>query len=400
MNRQINVHITDNAGWEKECNGSRELLSFLENEASFWEEQYKSIDRERFNIHHYIECFSVINNAISSIKQWGEDNSMDDGALGFNIQNLINQIGQRWIWSGHPYIDVFVGCNRQHGNSAAEAFIQFVTNRQVGNLQDHNQFSGVLAAYEFLNQSSDISKRRGGEKASIDRLRRRLEKTTSTLINEVEDFKTEFNSWGSETQQEWAELLEKSSGEHSNQQSEHRDKFTSYMKDCESKIEALENTYQEKLRMEKPAKYWNKAAKKFRAEGVLFGVLLIISLFLGAGYLSNFFTEWLKGQELQVQLDSLQGIVIFGTFIAVFAFLIRVLSRLTFSSVHLMRDAEEREQLTYLYLSLINEKKIDEGSRDLILRALFSRSETGLLTGESGPTMPGVGMSEIINLKK
>ena len=349
MNRQINVHITDHAGWEKECNGSRELLSFLENEASFWEEQHKSIDSERVNIHHYIESFADINSVISSIKEWNEDNSMDDGALAFNTQNLIHHIGQRWIWSGHSYIDVFVGCNRQHGNDAADAFIKFVINRQVGNLQDHNQFSGILAAYEFLNQSSDIPKRRKVEKASIERLRRRLEKNTSTLINEVEDFKKEFNSWGSETQQEWAELLEKSSGEHSNQQSEHRDEFASYMKDCESKIEALENTYQEKLRMEKPAKYWNKAAKKFRLEGVLFAGVLIISLLLGAEYLSNFFTEWLKGQELQVQLDSLQGIVIFGTFIAVFAFLIRVLSRLTFSAFHLMRDAEEREQLTYLF---------------------------------------------------
>ena len=65
-----------------------------------------------------------------------------------------------------------------------------------------------------------------------------------------------------------------------------------------------------------------------------------------------------------------------------------------------MRDAEEREQLTYLYLSLNNEKKIDEKSRDIILQALFSRSETGLLTGDSAPAMPGVGVSEIANPKQ
>ena len=72
-----------------------------------------------------------------------------------------------------------------------------------------------------------------------------------------------------------------------------------------------------------------------------------------------------------------------------FDFLLRVLSRLSFISFHLMRDAEEREQLTYLYLSLTNEAEIDKESRDIVLQALFSRSETGLLAQEHGPTMPG-----------
>ena len=167
-----------------------------------------------------------------------------------------------------------------------------------------------------------------------------------------------------------------------------------------AKIQELENLYQEKLRLQKPAEYWKKAAKNFRLEGVFCAGLLIISLVLGAVYLSALFTDWLKVQELPVQLNMIQGIVIFATLLAVYAFLIRVLSRFAFSAFHLMRDAEEREQLTYLYLSLINEKKIDEKSRDIILQALFSRSETGLLTGDSAPTMPGFGMSEIVNPKQ
>ena len=167
-----------------------------------------------------------------------------------------------------------------------------------------------------------------------------------------------------------------------------------------AKIQELENLYQEKLRLQKPAEYWKKAAKKFRLEGIICAGLLVISLLLGVGYLSNFFTDWLTGQALKVQLKTVQGIVIFATLLAVYGILIRVLSRLAFSAFHLMRDAEEREQLTYLYLSLINEKKIDEKSRDIILQALFSRSETGLLTGDSAPAMPSVGMSDIANSKQ
>jgi hypothetical protein len=53
--------------------------------------------------------------------------------------------------------------------------------------------------------------------------------------------------------------------------------------------------------------------------------------------------------------------------------------------------AEEREQLTLVYLALSKEGKIDEKERDIILEALFSRVETGLLSGDSSPAMPGVG---------
>ena len=61
------------------------------------------------------------------------------------------------------------------------------------------------------------------------------------------------------------------------------------------------------------------------------------------------FLEWLEGRQAPFQLNTIQGIVIFGTGLAVYVFLIRVLARLTFSSYHLMRDAEEREQLNRIF---------------------------------------------------
>ena len=139
-----------------------------------------------------------------------------------------------------------------------------------------------------------------------------------------------------------------------------------------------------------PAEYWRKSATKFQRQAVLWTLSLIASIVLGISYFYEFFNSWLTGQEMGVKLDSLQGVVIYASVLTVYIFLIKTLSKLTFSTFHLMRDAEEREQLTYLYLSLINENSIDDSSRDIILQALFSRSETGLLTSESGPTMPGV----------
>lgn len=326
MDKQINVEIEDRAGWKKEFSELAELLSFLESEAGHWKKVYGAINKSGVHVHELIKCFSEIDRAITDINRfYGE--GPDDRQIEEATKNRLSRLKDNWLCSDNSCSDVFIDCHRQHGMDAASAFINFIAERKTEHIYDYDHFLGILAAYEFVYQDSQV----------LDR---------------------------------------------------------------KAKIQELENLYQEKLRLQKPAEYWNNAAKKFRLEGIICAVLLVIFLILGAGYLSNFFTDWLTGQELQVKLNTIQGIVIFGTLLAVYAFLIRVLSRLAFSAFHLMRDAEEREQLTYLYLSLINEKKIDETSRDIILQALFSRSETGLLTGESAPAMPSVGMSEIVNPKQ
>lgn len=115
----------------------------------------------------------------------------------------------------------------------------------------------------------------------------------------------------------------------------------------------------------------------------------------------DLFQSWLLGGETVLSVKTLPGAVLFASMAAILGFALRALSRLAFSTFHLMRDSEEREQLTYLYLSLSNESAIDKESRDIILQALFCRTETGLLSQDSGPTMPGFGdaMKELTKTK-
>ena len=326
MDRQINVEIKDRAGWTKEFNELTELLSFLESEASFWKKAHQAIDKSGGQVHELIECFSEIDRAIADIKRFYGDGP-DDSQFNERTKNRLSRLKDNWLCSSNSCSDVFIDCNKQHGRHAANAFINFIAERKTEHIHDYDHFLGILAAYEFVYQDSEVLNRK-------------------------------------------------------------------------AKIQELENFYGEKLRMAKPAEYWKKSANKFSWHGYIWTAFLIVSLATGIYCLYEFYTSWYEAKEtMKLQLDTVQGVVIFGTLLAVYGILIRVLSRLAFSAFHLMRDAEEREQLTYLYLSLINEKKIDEKSRDIILQALFSRSETGLLTGESAPTMPSVGMSEVINPK-
>ncbi|AVO55750.1 DUF6161 domain-containing protein [Ectopseudomonas mendocina] len=152
----------------------------------------------------------------------------------------------------------------------------------------------------------------------------------------------------------------------------------------------LEATYQEHLRLKGPANYWEEKSRTHWVRGTIFFVLLfalLISSIVGFGI---FFSIWLAGERTPVSLSHIEGLLIFVAMISTLAFLSRVLSRVAFSEFHLQRDAEERLQLTHLYLSLSKETSLEDDARVIILQSLFSRAETGLLVNESGPTMPGI----------
>ena len=102
-------------------------------------------------------------------------------------------------------------------------------------------------------------------------------------------------------------------------------------------------------------------------------------LFLGTEYFEEAFNDKIKG---------IKWSIILVTIVSLLAFSIKILSKLTFSSFHLSRDAEEREQLTHFYLALKKDTAIEPEERQLILQSLFSRADTGLLKDDSSPTMP------------
>ena len=120
--------------------------------------------------------------------------------------------------------------------------------------------------------------------------------------------------------------------------------------------------------------------------------MLLLAIAIGSLYV----LLWLTPEGMQNSFNMENGnagtairwSVIYVTFISFLAFGIRVLYKIAFSSFHLSRDAEEREQLTYVYLSLLNESAVDEKENNLIIQSLFSRAETGLLNGDSSPAMP------------
>ena len=82
--------------------------------------------------------------------------------------------------------------------------------------------------------------------------------------------------------------------------------------------------------------------------------------------------------------------------VSVLIYFIRLFVKLSKSAYHLSRDARERYQLTHVFLAMIRKGAIQVEDRKIILQALFSRADTGLLKTDGGPTMPTGPMGNIL----
>lgn len=163
-------------------------------------------------------------------------------------------------------------------------------------------------------------------------------------------------------------------------------------------LERLEETYEEKLRLSKPAEYWDRASKSFRLKGrfwagssVAVGIIVMIILY---GILKNTTVNnaW--------NLESVKFTVVLTVIISIGFLLINLTIKLALSNFHLSTDATERHNLTHLYLSLLNEtdNAISEKERSIVFQALFARSDSGLTKSDSGVQMPS--SNQLLELHK
>lgn len=270
--------------------------------------------------------------------------------------------------------------------------LDYITDSTINLRNDNSYLTGLLMAYEFRSyENSEILKRRNNEKVSLAQIRTKyneyIVEAEQQLNSNISDAKNNLANHF-ETVDKLKEESDKVFKDWFNKESFD---FNKFQKDSNDKIYELEDLYKRKLKLEAPAHYWKTRAVDLKKESTkylnwLIGISVLSAIFLftlllslGNGFYETAFSDTLKG---------IKWSIILITIISFLAFAIKILSKMAFSSLHLSRDAEEREQLTLFYLALIKDTEIKDEERQLILQSLFSRADTGLLKEDSSPTMP------------
>lgn len=161
------------------------------------------------------------------------------------------------------------------------------------------------------------------------------------------------------------------------------------------KLQNLEEAYLKKLQLEAPARYWQKLSRFYLGSG--WG-LLVLSLVLGGVAIGGLF--WLLVQadtivifnENKLSLSTIRASLILIAATSMAGYLLHLFTKLAISCFHLSRDYRERFQLTNVFLAFLRDGdvKCDDQVKQIVMQALFSRSDTGLLKGEHSFKMPGV----------
>ena len=269
----------------------------------------------------------------------------------------------------------------------------------IGNISqlanDKNAMIGILLAYEFTQKDkSQITERRNAEKISLGKIRSEFQNYLSSSELQLTEHLKNANKNYEEHIKEMDELKSLKEKSFNEWFKESTDTFNNFTSNTQKQISDLKKTYEELLKLKKPAEYWRERSVQMKNKGhlslgIATGMIFLICIALyfllwqtPEGMIKSFFGED-KGAALRWS-------VVFITFLSAAFFGIRPLMKITFSNYHLARDAEERERLMFVYLAMIQDSKIEKEDRQLIMQALFSRADTGLLREDSSPTMPGI----------
>lgn len=281
----------------------------------------------------------------------------------------------------------------------------------ISNSMEYNQFGstdyikGVFLASKFEVEDIDSLLRGEAEAKSFSQIKTEFDveriqilndfgslvsSTKDKANNEIKNLKSLSDKWNLEYASQLEVLVTKVNSEiHKS-----NDAGINLLKKSLSKKMQLEQVYRENMRFQAPAEYWKERAIALNAEGKKFMRWLIALVSIGV--LILFSLLWLTPENMLETIFSgspakaIRWSIIFITLISLLFVGIQAVKKAMFSSYHLARDAEEREKLTVFYLSLIKDSTITQEDRSLILQALFSRAETGMLKDDSSPSMPGI----------
>ena len=359
------------------------IVNFLQKEKEFWQEIPNKNSIANRYVQYYSQAISRIDSFINESTTLDPESDELKTRWGLATKKLRvpkTETGEKIILSSSPIAEFLKDLYLTNHNQAITAH-SYILGLNLS-LNTPDQITGAFKA--FLATSVN--------ELQIGKNIKNYESTFTKFLNQSEleynDFKQDFELKQSEIEAWKEQELESFADWIKNIESS----VDNLIKDKEHGFHNLEDTYRLQIKLEGPASYWAKRAKKYRNLGWLWsGVMLVLVtafIFLLKYILYNppdvFMLNIFNGEA-----GAIKGVVIFISILTSAAFLMRIVSKLIFSSFHLQRDSEEREQLTIVFLAMIKEGTLKSDETALILQSIFSRADTGLLGKDSGPTMPG-----------
>lgn len=204
-------------------------------------------------------------------------------------------------------------------------------------------------------------------------------------LNFMNSEKESYTTWFNDSTQTFNEMHRKNQAD-----------YNAFLENSNERLEALEKTYSEKLKVEKPSDFMKKKAEEYSKRTLhwtIATVALSIVLICLLGLILNPEIQLTK-KLITIQLFSNEmpvysSIVIFAM-IALIIYVLKIFIKMIISSKHLSEEYYQKYTLTYFYLSLIKDNKLEQEQANIILATLFSKADTGLIKGDTSSDIESI----------
>ncbi len=358
------------------------LKEFAEQEFAFWNQFRNS--RLIHLVQPFGQALQEIQNAENAIKS-GNDQQVNN-----SLTSIINILRNNTHCFSSTSLALFFKEMYESGAKIGDAAYDYFLeqNIQYKEFSNKDYLIGIIKSFIYEKVHISFNDKLNAETESLEDIRAKYFATIDGIENyyhstveqrdkELNSFKTELNDWKDATIKDLQNKLN----------------------DNEQKFSTLQQQYEEYMRLEGPAKYWQELTDDYEKKGRGWRHWAIgssaLSLAILGGILYNF-PDCLYQQGQSFSFTNLKGTIVLAIIVSILIYLIRLFVKLSISAYHLSRDAKERLQLTHIYLSMIKDNAVDEKDRAIVLQSLFSRADTGLLKGDHSPSMPEGLISQVM----
>lgn len=330
----------------------------------------------------------------------------------------VNKQGNSWsfIWqysysNYHPTFDIqppllseVNGDNYKAGykilkNTSVEAYREFFelfrnSGQLINNLNSSNKakIEGSLAFLSIKVQNKAIL----GLNTNLDEKGADLIVKMSQVSSSIDSARVSFEDETQKYLEAQKDRFEKADAKHVIYIEELKDNLTNFIKEKREQVSNLEDSYEQKLKLKAPIKFWEDEAKKYKMSAIYWSVGAVIS-----GLLIILTGLWILKIGEQ-DLDKLKNISIIPIYfvpialISLLIYILRTLIKIAISNQHISVEYAQKAALTDYYLSMIQEGHlgISIEEKQLLLPTIFSKIDSGLIKSDS------TGDSDITELLK
>lgn len=247
-----------------------------------------------------------------------------------------------------------------------------------------------VAMHYILFKTNHHSNTRFKRNLSSNNLYKQMEDNINNSIKQIVAEKDDYIQFMNNEKEKIEEWYSKSNQAYIDFMKVSNENYENFMVSCTEKINNLERTYSEKLKVEKPAEFMKKKSDEYAKKTAFWVFIDVVIAIILLGLLAIIINPKIEVNEKIISINLFAGempiysSIIILAMICLIIYILRIMIKMTISSYHLCEEYKQKYILSYFYLSLINEGKMDEKVGQTILTLLFSKADTGLIKNDNG----------------